>query len=104
MYVMKIISWKIFEITTKNTPIHGVMLRGKIRKFSIEQSFLLLTENAVDKENCVRFAVSSDGDARKVVAYLHSLIEDVQIAEVAKNILNPVLSKLKVNDESRYTL
>ncbi|PIR57621.1 MAG: hypothetical protein COU71_02955 [Parcubacteria group bacterium CG10_big_fil_rev_8_21_14_0_10_38_31] len=101
---MEMISWNIFEITTTSTPIHGVMLRGRLRKLSIDQKFLLLTENATDKENCVRFAVSSMEDAQKVIVYLQSLIEDVHITEIAKNVPNPVLSKMKVNDESRYTL
>jgi hypothetical protein len=28
----KLLSWDIYEIQTEETPINGVMLRGKIRK------------------------------------------------------------------------
>jgi len=101
---MKINIWDIFEITTANTLIHGVMLRGRIRKFSIEKNFALLTENATDKENCVRFATKSAADAERICVYLNSVLEDASIEKIAEKVQNPVLSKLKVNDISRYTL
>ncbi len=46
-------NWDIYEITTENTPIHGVMFRGRIRKYAIENEIELLTENANDIENAV---------------------------------------------------
>ena len=97
-------AWDIFEITTTNTLVQGVMLRGRIRKFSLTEDFQLFVENATDKENCVRFAVSKKEDATKVIAYLKSRITDVSVAHLAEGVPNPVLSKMKVNDESRYTL
>jgi hypothetical protein len=99
-----LIRWNIFEITTITTPIHGAMLRGKLRKLSLELNFPFLVENATDKENCVRFAVSSQEDAEKIILYLKSKITDVEISKIAQEIINPVLSKMKVNTESRYTL
>lgn len=99
-----LISWDIFEITTSTTPIHGVMLRGRLRKLSLEHRFPFLVENATDKENCVRFAVSKQEDAKKIILYLKSKIVDVAVSEIAQNITNPILSKMKVNIESRYTL
>lgn len=99
-----LISWDIFEITTTTTPIHETMLRGRLRKLSLEQDFPFLVENATDKENCVRFAVSKQEDAEKIVLYLKSKIADVSISEIAQGVANPILSKMKVNIESRYTL
>jgi len=97
-------SWNLYEVTTSETPIHGVMLRGRIRKLGLEKDFSVLTENASDKENCVRFAVLNDEDANAVSAYLHGIIVDVQVEQVAIDVKNPVLSKRKVNDETLYTL
>lgn len=99
-----LISWDIFEITTSATLIHGAMLRGRLRKLSLEQNFPFLVENATDKENCVRFAVSRHEDAEKIILYLKSKITDVTISEIAQSVTNPVLSKMQVNIESRYTL
>ena len=96
--------WDIYEITADTSSLHGVMLRGRIRKLSLERGFELLAENANDKDNCVRFAVTNESDASEVRAYLNTLFSDVTVELVLKNIANPVLSKLKVNLESRYTL
>lgn len=99
-----LLNWHIHEVTTQNTEIHGVMLRGRIRKLGLERGFNILCENATDKENCVRFAVLSGNDAKIVEDYLAHTITDVVIELVAENIHNPVLSKIKVNKEERYTL
>lgn len=98
------ILWNIYEITTKTTEIHGVMLRGRIRKLGLEKGFNVLCENATDSENCVRFAVLNDTDAQTVTTYLQSVIPDVHVATTNLTLANPVLSKLKVNKEERYTL
>ncbi len=80
------------------------MLRGRIRKLGLEKSFSVLTENASDKENCVRFAVLESTDADTISLYLQTVVDDVHVDKVAEGVKNPVLSKLKVNDETRYTL
>ena len=100
----KLFYWDIYSITTKNTEVHGVMLRGRIRKLGLENGFNVLCENATDAENCVRFAVLNAEDAAKVFEYLRGIIADVQISSVQQQVVNPVLSKLKVNEEDRYTL
>ena len=97
-------AWDIYEITADQTPIHGVMLRGRLRKFGLHKGFSVLTENASDKKNCVRFAVLTKRDAENVTGYVHSVVEGAQINQVASSVQNPVLSKLQVNDASRYTL
>ncbi len=96
------ISWDIYEIQTNTTPIHGVKLRGRIRKFALQNQITLLTENATDAENTVRFALLKDESPKQVEDYLKSIISDVIIAQIKQNIKNPVLSKLKVNLEKRY--
>jgi len=99
-----LISWNIYEITTVSTPINGVMLRGRIRKFGLENGQNILTENTQDIEYSVRFAVISHDPIHAISEYLISIIPDISIKLVQKNIMNPVLSKLKVNKEERYTL
>jgi len=99
-----LLNWHIYEITTQNTEIHGVMLRGRIRKLGLEQGFNVLCENATDKEHCVRFAVLRREDAERITDYIKSIIPDVTVGLVAEGVNNPVLSKLKVNKVERYTL
>lgn len=104
MTTSDVLGWNIYQITTETTEIHGIMLRGRIRKLGLEQGFNVLCENATDEEKCVRFAVLSSVDAESVTDYLKSIIADVSIELVAEGVSNPVLSKLKVNKEDRYTL
>lgn len=99
-----VLSWNIYQITTEKTEIHGVMLRGRIRKLGLEQGFNALCENATDEEKCVRFAVLHKEDAKSIEDYLKRIIPDVTVELVAEGVSNPVLSKLKVNKEERYTL
>lgn len=100
----KILNWDIYEITTKKSSIQGVMLRGRVRKYSLEKEFALLIENASDQENTVRFGLLSGEEPEKVIAFIKSLIPDAEIALLQENLPNPVLSKMKVNIEDRYTI
>lgn len=104
METIPLLMWDIYEIYTAQTEIHGVMLRGRIRKLGLEQGFNVLCENATDEEKCVRFAVLRSEDAELVTDYLKRIIPDVTVELVAEGISNPMLSKLKVNKEERYTL
>lgn len=104
MVTDSILKWTVYEITTKATPIHGVMLRGRLRKLALQNNFNLLAENATDQDNCVRFAVSNEEDAVIVIDFLKSILEDVSVTKLDGTYQNPVLSKLKVNIEARYTL
>ena len=97
-------NWNIFEVTTESTPIHGVMMRGRIRKFALENEIELLTENASDVENTVRFAIHSEQKPNQVIDFIKILITDSKVELVLENIKNPVLSKLKVNKEERYSI
>jgi len=69
-----LLSWDIYQIITKTSEIHGVMLRGRIRKLGLEQGFNVLCENATDQEKCVRFAVLAADHATKVTDYLKVLL------------------------------
>lgn len=100
----ELIKWDIYEIRTESTPINGVMLRGRIRKLCLESERNVLVENTEDIEGSVRFAVPSGEDPAEITSYLNNIIPDVTIEEVLKDTPNPVLSKLKVNQEDRYTL
>jgi len=63
----KLIYWDIYEIQTKETPIRGVMLRGRIRKLYLEKERNVLVENTQDKEKSVRFAIPSKEDPSLIV-------------------------------------
>ena len=100
----ELLTWNIYEITTKESTIKGVMLRGRIRKFALSKNFNLLVENATDKENCVRFALLDETLLEKTIAFIKMHISDVDIVLIEENVKNPVLSKIKVNKEERYTI
>jgi len=96
--------WDVYEITIKETPIHGVRLRGRLRKYALSKNINLLTENASDKENVVRFALEENDNPEEIKHFLKSLIEDAEINLIEKSLSNPILSKMKVNIESRYSI
>ncbi len=96
--------WNIYEIESNADVLHGVMFRGKIRKFSIENNITCLSENASDKENTVRFALLASVDPSKIIQFISKLMPRAAVNLVLESVENPVLSKLKVNDISRYSL
>ena len=99
-----ILSWNIYEVESKESVLHGVMLRGRIRKFTIENKITCLIENASDKENVVRFAVLEDTDPQQICDFVKTQLTDVDVKMVLGSIQNPILSKLKVNDSTRYSI
>ncbi len=100
----ELLKWDIYEIRTKSTPITGVMLRGRIRKFCLENKRNVLVENAQEIKGSVRFAIPSGEDPSMIQKYINKILSDASINLVEENIPNPVLSKLKVNVEDRYAL
>ena len=100
----ELLKWDIYEIRTKSTPITGVMLRGRIRKFCLENKRNVLVENAQDIKESVRFAIPADEDSSIIQKYINKILSDASINLVEEDVPNPVLSKLKVNVEDRYTL
>lgn len=100
----KLLLWNVYEVTSEKSSLNGVMLRGRIRRLGIEKKFNVLVENTEDTKNSVRFAVINDQDKELVTSYLKEIIDDVKINIVLEKCPNPVLSKLKLNIESRYSL
>lgn len=100
----ELLNWDIYEITTEKTPINGVMLRWRIRKFWLEKWQNILTENTQDIDASVRFSIIEWEDVEGITTYLKSIISDINIELVLQGVRNPVLSKLKINREERYTL
>lgn len=98
------IFWDLYEIKCDSETLHNVKLRGRIRKFTIENDITCLLENAQDEENTVRFGLITGADSSLVVEFVKNIIPDADIVSCLKNIPNPVLSKLKVNDPSRYEI
>ena len=99
-----LLSWDFYEIRSPKVPLHGIKLRGRIRKFTIENEITCLMENASDEENVVRFALLAKSDPIFLLEFIKIIVPEAIISESLKNIPNPVLSKLKVNDPSRYEI
>ena len=100
----ELLKWHMYEVAADTSSLNGVMLRGMIRKFGIEHGLNVLVENAEDKENGVRYAVMNANDGDQIGEYIRSVVFDARVTPVGENIVNPVLSKLKVNLEDRYTI
>lgn len=98
------IFWDVYQISSKKQSLHGIMLRGRIRKFAIENEIDCLVENTNEIKNTVRFAVKAGENIESINRYLQSILVDVSVALVLESVKNPVLSKLKVNQEERYIL
>ncbi len=102
--MINVLNWDIYEISATSSNLEGIMLRGRIRKFALINNLNLLTENASDDPGKVRFAVVEGTDASLIISKVKEMISDAEIKLLQKGIPNPVLSKLKVNLEDRYTL
>lgn len=99
---MNLLLWDIYEISSSES-LQGVMLRGRLRKFAIQEHVNLLTENDEDGE-IVRFAIIEESDSESISTFVRSIIPDAVVIRVRENVSNPVLSKLKVNEDDRYTI
>lgn len=99
---MPLLFWDIYEIRS-SVSLQGVMLRGRLRKFANRREENLLVEND-EGENVVRFAVLAGSDVEIFRDFLVSMVSDVSLNRVRERISNPVLSKLKVNEDERYTI
>jgi hypothetical protein len=98
--------WDIYQVNSATENLIGVKFRGSLRKYAIENNFVLLAENAQDEENTVRFALIESTYEQellqKITAFIGTIISDGEVKRVLNNIPNPILSKLKNNDASRY--
>ncbi len=100
------IYWDIYQVNSETQNLIGVKFRGTLRKYSIEKDIVLLAENAQDEENTVRFALIVDTYEKvildEIVDFIKTIIIDAVVEKVLPNTSNPILSKLKNNDLSRY--
>lgn len=98
--------WDIYQVNSKTQNLIGVKFRGTVRKFAIENDSVLLAENAQDEENTVRFSLIENTYEPKllqqIIDFIRSIIPDAEIKQVLNKVPNPILSKLKNNDVSRY--
>jgi len=99
-----VLLWDLYEVRSPEVPIHGIKLRGRIRKFTLENDITCIMENASDEENTVRFALLADTNVESISEFIRGLAPQIIISQSLKSIQNPVLSKLKVNDLSRYEI
>lgn len=97
-----LLSWDLYEIRCENEIIHGVKLRGRLRKFTIENNITCIIENAQDEDNIVRFGLLAESDPKLIIEFIKDILPKAIITDSLKKVTNPVLSKLKVNDLSRY--
>ena len=98
------INWNIYEISSPTQTLHGVKFRGRIRKFAISKNINVITENASDKENVVRFALEESQTAEPFIEFINTIMPDCQVDLIANQVNNPVLSKLKINIADRYEI
>ena len=96
--------WDVYEIRSKTDALHGVSLRGRIRKCTIEKGIVCLAENASDEANVVRFALLNTTEPKPIIDFIYTLFPNAVVSKVLEAVENPVLSKVKVNDVSRYSL
>lgn len=98
--------WDIYQVNSATQNLIGVKFRGTVRKFAIENGVVLLAENAQDEENTVRFSLIENTYEPKllqqIIDFIRSIIPDAEIKQVLNKVPNPILSKLKNNDVSRY--
>ena len=98
-----LLEWDMYEIFSDTIALHGVKCRGKLRKCALLNNINLLAENAQDKENTVRFVVLKGEDISFLQEFINKTFSNPSLSKVG-TFYNPILSKLKSNDEARYTI
>tara|TARA_Y100000310_G_scaffold322716_1_gene382079 strand:- start:2665 stop:2970 length:306 start_codon:yes stop_codon:yes gene_type:complete len=101
---MEHLTWDIYEISSEQHSLIGVKCRGRIRKYGLENSINVLAENASDAPGNVRFALVANSDPSSIEEFLTRLFHDIKIEKVLPYVPNPVLSKLDINDATRYEI
>jgi len=98
-----IIEWDVYEVSSIKHSLVKNKVRGRIRKFAIENNINLLVENSIDDESKIRFAVFANDNIDLIREFIVNLFDDAKIEKVL-TAKNPVLSKLKVNSSERYEI
>lgn len=99
-----LLQWDIYEVAATESALNHISLRGRLRKLGLEKTLDILVENTEDEPGRLRFAVLHDTQIDSIQDYLQGIIPDAATTLVLKDVSNPVLSKLRINDETRYTL
>jgi hypothetical protein len=99
---IELLHWAIYDVTATESALNGVQLRGRTRKFAVEQGINMLIENTEDMSNAVRFAVLDEDDAQVIIDYIKSIASDAQIVLANGDVSNPVLSKITINNPNKY--
>tara|TARA_Y100000034_G_C6681907_1_gene299821 strand:+ start:271 stop:579 length:309 start_codon:yes stop_codon:yes gene_type:complete len=100
----ELIEWDMYEVNSERHPLTGNCVRGRLRKFALQNNINLLVENTQDGEPRIRFAVISGTDISLIQGFLTKLFDDVKIEKVFEKIKNPVLARTQVNLEERYEI
>ncbi len=98
------ITWDIYDITAGGASLHGVSLQGRLRKLALQIDMDLLVEHAFDLTNHVRFAVVAGTDVTPIEEYLNDTMPHLRVKRVARDVANPVLTKMHINNEDYYNL
>ena len=76
----ELLGWNVYEISARESSLNGVMLRGRIRKYGLENSINVLTENTEDMENGVRYATLTHEEGEQISVYVRPASSKSQIA------------------------
>ncbi len=100
----ELLKWYVYDVTASESALNGVQMRGRTRKFAVENGINLLIENTEDIANAVRFAVLNENDAELITKFIHSVAADAHVTLTRQNVPNPVLSKITVNNLEKYSI
>jgi hypothetical protein len=92
------LKWDVYEIYSTVEKLHGVKCRRRIRNYCIKRDINVLSDNATDKDNVVRYATLAGRDNGDLEGFLHGEFKELEIIKISSGIVNPVLSKWKIND------
>ena len=98
----ELVGWDMYEVNSDTFPLTGNRIRGRLRKFTLENNINFLVENTQDGPPRIRFAVLAGEDISLIKNFLEDLSQDIQIEIVFEKVKNPVLSRTQVNLVHRY--
>jgi len=101
---MELIEWDMYEVSSHEGSVTGNKVRGRLRKFALNNNINLLVENTQDGDPRIRFAVLSGESIDPIKDFLIGLFSDVIFELVYEKVKNPVLSRTQVNLEHRYEI
>jgi len=104
-WIMELLKWDVYEVSSKGEPLVKAKFRGMMRKFGLENDINVLVENSVDDEGRVRFAIiSGSEDVDKIKEFILKMKPSAKIESQLTGVVNPVLSKIKCNIKERYDI